>query len=260
MQKKNLNLSFIVLQTVCFIGMIFFLTIYALDKKGNMFFNESLDNFLNFVYCFAFSFLPFIVKKFKIKMTKFIETYFLFAIIAHFVLGGTFHLYKTLYYSFVIHFLNSVVMGVVCFGILLRNNRKQGKLQIFLTTLACVALIGMLWELVEFAVDSFFNGNMQKALDSKTNQPFIGKRALWDTMYDICMDVLGGIVAGLISGLKVKSKPLYQYAELKSAIYRTALFGEIEYIESDYVKNSKRQDEKNVNNNQVKSKLNKKKT
>lgn len=233
MQKKNINISYIILQTICFIGMLFFLIVYAMDLEGNMFFDKSLDNFLNFVYCFALSFLPLIVKKCKVKFTNFIETYFLLAIIAHFVLGGTFHLYKTLYYSFVIHFLNSFTMGVICFGILLRNNRRQGKLQIFLTTLACVALIGMLWELVEFAVDTFFNGNMQKSINSKTNLPFVGKRALWDTMYDICMDVLGGVLAGLFSGVKIKGKPIYQFVELKSAVYRKPVFGEIEYVESN---------------------------
>ena len=236
MQKKNLNISYIILQCLCVVGMIFFLTIYALDKKGNVFFDESLINFLNFTYCFALSFLPWLVKKFKIKFTKFLETYFLIAIIAHFVIGGTFHMYKTLYYSFAIHFLNSFTMGVVCFGILLRNNRKQGKLQIFLTTLACVALIGMLWELVEFSYDSFFNGNMQKAINSKTNVPFVGKRALWDTMYDICMDVLGGVLAGLLSAIKIKGKPIYHYVELRSAVYRKSLFGEIEYIEANITK------------------------
>jgi len=140
-------------------------------------------------------------------------------------------------------------MGVICFGILLRNNRRQGKLQIFLTTLACVALIGMLWELVEFSVDTFFNGNMQKSINSKTNIPFVGKRALWDTMYDICMDVLGGVLAGLLSGIRIKGRPLYAFVTLKSAVYRHATFGMIEYQDEDNNLTKDKEDKINIHKN-----------
>lgn len=229
MSKNKINISYLILQILLIIGTIYFLLAYFFDWSASFLTSNNLDAFLNCVYSLAFSILPILARKFKISFTKILETYFLIAITFHFVLGRAFNAYHTPYFSFVIHFINSFLMGVICYGMILRTNKTQSKLFMFISTLACVALIGAIWEIVEFLVDCWFNGNMQRALNSKTGEPLIGQLALRDTMLDICMDILGGIGAGLFSAFHVKGKPLYIHFELKSAKFRKPIFGTTSY-------------------------------
>ena len=87
----------------------------------------------------------------------------------------------------------------------------------FLATVAFTALVGVVWEVCEFAIDGMKSGsNMQRFNNSVTNEPFIGRRALQDTMIDLMMDTLGGIMAGLyFAYTNIKGKPLYKFFELK---------------------------------------------
>jgi len=154
------------------------------------------------------------------------------AIILHFLIGRAFNAYHTEYYSFIIHLINSFLMGVIIYGMILRTQKKQGKLFMFIMVTASVVLIGAVWEIVEFLVDKIFDGNMQRTLENVSREPFVGKRAVLDTMLDICMDLLGGILAGLLANvIKIKNKPIYIYFELKSAKYRPAMLGEVRYYE-----------------------------
>ena len=87
----------------------------------------------------------------------------------------------------------------------------------FLATVAFTALVGVLWEVCEFAIDGLKSGsNMQRFNNSVTNEPFIGRRAITDTMIDLMMDTVGGIMAGLYFAYSnIKGKPLYKFFELK---------------------------------------------
>ena len=86
----------------------------------------------------------------------------------------------------------------------------------FLTTVAFTALIGVLWEVCEYAIDGMAGRNMQRFNNSVTGEPFIGRRALQDTMIDLMMDTLGGALAGLyFAYVNIKGIPLYKFLELK---------------------------------------------
>lgn len=86
----------------------------------------------------------------------------------------------------------------------------------FLTTVAFTALIGVLWEVCEYAIDGMAGGNMQRFNNSVTGEAFIGRKALQDTMIDLMMDTVGGLLAGLYFAFSnIKGVPLYKFMELK---------------------------------------------
>ena len=231
MEKQKINISYIVIQGLLMLSTLYFILAYCLEWNTPLV-QSNFEGLTNSVTCLALSFLPIIIKPLKIKFTRILATYYLVAIILHFLVGRAFNAYHTEYYSFIIHLINSFLMGVIIYGMILRTQKKQGKLFMFLTVTACVVLIGAVWEIVEFLVDKIFDGNMQRTLENVSREPFLGKRAVLDTMLDICMDVLGGMLAGLLANvIKFRKKPIYIYFELKSAKYRHALFGEVRYYE-----------------------------
>lgn len=231
MEKQKINISYIVLQVLLVISTLYFVFAYCFEWNTPLV-ASNWEGLINSITCLALSLLPLIVKPLKIKFTRILATYYLIAIILHFLIGRAYNAYHTEYYSFIIHLINSFLMGVIIYGMILRTQKKQGKLFMFLTVTACVVLIGAVWEIVEFLVDRLFDGNMQRTLENVSREPFSGKRAVLDTMLDLCMDLFGGILAGLLANvIKFRKKPIYIYFELKSAKYRPALLGEVSYYE-----------------------------
>ena len=52
--------------------------------------------------------------------------------------------------------------------------------------------IGAMWEIYEYTFDGILNLNMQQARE------FVGRKALLDTILDLCCNVVGGVIAGTI--------------------------------------------------------------
>ena len=72
------------------------------------------------------------------------------------------------------------------------------KLNIYFSALFAFSLtitIGVFWEIIEFASDSLFNSNMQRAyeslVDAGRGAPLLGQEALLDTMKDLILDATG---------------------------------------------------------------------
>ncbi|MBO5910423.1 MAG: hypothetical protein J6Q15_02825, partial [Clostridia bacterium] len=138
--------------------------------------------------------------------------------IVHFIGGGTLHYYRDIWwFSFVVHLINSFLIATIIYGMLLRHCKNQSKFFMFLSTVAFTALVGVLWEVCEYAIDGMKTGsNMQRFNNSVTFEPFVGRSALQDTMIDLMMDTLGGILAGLyFAYTQIKGIPLYKFLELK---------------------------------------------
>lgn len=218
MQKKKYNYPYYAIQLILVGLLIMFICTYFADVQATEPFRESKENILNCVYCLLFSFLPFILKKWNIHATRTLEVYFLVAIIVHFILGGTLHFYRDVwFFSFIVHLINSFLIATIIYGMLLRHCQNQSKFFMFLATVAFTALVGVLWEVCEYAIDGMKSGsNMQRFNNSITNEPFIGRKALQDTMIDLMMDTLGGVLAGLYFAFaNIKGVPLYKFLELK---------------------------------------------
>ncbi|MBO5910222.1 MAG: hypothetical protein J6Q15_01795, partial [Clostridia bacterium] len=218
MQKKKLNYPYYFIQLILVGLLIMFICTYFADVQVTEQFRESKYNIQNCIYCLLFSFLPFILNKWNIRATRTLEVYFLLAIIVHFMLGGTLHYYRDVWcFSFIVHLINSFLIATIIYGMLLRHCQNQSKFFMFLATVAFTALVGVLWEVCEYAIDGMKSGsNMQRFNNSVTNEPFIGRQAIQDTMIDLMMDTLGGVIAGIYFAFtQIKGIPLYKFLELK---------------------------------------------
>ena len=218
MQKKNsINYVYLALQLVLVGLLIMFICTYFCNVQVSEQYRESGKNIWKCVYCLLFSFLPFILSKWNIHSTKTLRVYFLIAIMVHYLGGGTLHYYRDLWwFSWVVHLINSFLIATIIYGMLLRHCKHQSKFFMFLATVAFTALVGVVWEVCEFAIDSTSGTNMQRFNNSVTGIAFTGQRAVLDTMVDLMMDTLGGIMAGLyFAYANIKGKPLYKFFELK---------------------------------------------
>ena len=216
-KKKDYNYIYYFIQLVLVGLLIMFICTYFADVQSTEVFRESKENILNCIYCLLFSLLPFVLKRWNIHSTKTLQVYFLLAIIVHFILGGTLHFYRDVWiFSWIVHLRNSFLIATIIYGILLRHCKNQSKLFMFLLSVAFTALVGVLWEICEYAIDGLSGGNMQRFNNSITGEPFIGRQALQDTMVDLMMDVLGGVLAGFYFAFtNIKGVPLYKFLELK---------------------------------------------
>jgi len=110
----------------------------------------------------------------------------------------------------------------------------------FLSTVAFTALVGVLWEVCEYAIDGMAGKNMQRFNNSVTNEPFVGRIALRDTMIDLMMDTLGGLLAGLYFAFaNIKGIPLYKFLELKYVKADSNISYQEDIVDNDNLKTAK---------------------
>ncbi|MBQ7880442.1 MAG: hypothetical protein IJ358_01180 [Clostridia bacterium] len=262
-KKKDYNYIYYFIQFVLVGLLIMFICTYFADVQATEVFRESKANILNCIYCLLFSFLPFILKRWNIHSTKTLQVYFLLAIIVHFILGGTLHYYRDVwFFSFIVHLINSFLIATIIYGILLRHCKNQSKFFMFMATVAFTALVGVLWEVCEYAIDGMSGSNMQRFNNSVTNEPFIGRVALKDTMIDLMMDTLGGLLAGLYFAFtNIKGVPLYKFLELKYVKADTNISYQEDIVDNQKLQNAKAEKKAlklEEKNNKRKSKIEKK--
>ena len=217
-KKKQLNYVYYFIQLVLVGLLIMFICTHFAGVTATEVFRDSKKNIARCIYCLLFSFLPYVLKRWNIHSTRTLQVYFLLAIMVHFIGGGTLNYYRDVwFFSFIVHLINSFLIATIIYGMLLRHCQNQSKFFMFLSTVAFTALIGVLWEVCEYAIDSMMTGsNMQRFNNSVTGEPFIGQRALQDTMIDLMMDTLGGVIAGIYFAFtNIKGVPLYKFLELK---------------------------------------------
>ncbi len=216
-KKKDYNYIYYFIQLVLVGLTIMFICTHFAGVTATEAFRESDDNIKNCLYCLLFSFLPYILKRWNIHSTKTLQVYFLIAIIVHFIGGGTLHYYRDVwFFSFIVHLINSFLIATIIYGMLLRHCKNQSKFFMFLCTIAFTALVGVIWEFCEYAIDGLSGKNMQRFNNSVTGEAFVGRKALQDTMIDLMMDTIGGGLAGLYFAFtNIKGVPLYKFLELK---------------------------------------------
>src|SRR5690606_24179470 len=137
-------------------------------------------------------------KRWKIVVPELLLRVYLMFVTAALLLGeiGQFFVYVK-WWDSALHLFSGSLIGVVGFSLVNLLNNKKGlefKLSpLFIALFVfCFSLgVGVIWEIIEFAVDSFTNSNMQRFKDSITGVPFIGQGALRDTMKDFILNTIG---------------------------------------------------------------------
>ena len=148
--------------------------------------------------------LPFFLKKLKLDIPDAIYIVFMFYIVAHFVLGEILDFYvKLKWWDSFLHLTSGMAITLLSFSFinLLNNNTEDFKINTLFAAFfafSMTVMIGVMWEIIEFASDSWFNTNMQRAYVSTVNgrgAALVGQSALKDTMKDLILDAIG---AGLM--------------------------------------------------------------
>lgn len=168
----------------------------------------------NIVQCLAFlvvTMLPRLIKKIKVEVPDYFYIIFILFCLAHFILGEVGGFYVNVKgWDSLLHTLSGglITLGAFSFINLLNDNDivHVNKFVVVLSAFALTVTIGVLWEIVEFAIDGIFGTNMQRALNSITEEPFVGREALQDTMKDLILDVSGSLVVSIICGVIIKKR------------------------------------------------------
>ncbi|MBR1987501.1 MAG: hypothetical protein IKA36_00525 [Clostridia bacterium] len=215
--KKDISLTFFIIQCLLAIGVITFY-ILGLCGIGKMWkFSDCFDASTYCLSAFTISLLVYILYFCKVRATKALQIYFILALCGHFIGGDLFNLYVlSKNYNYILHAFNSCMIGIIIYGMILRNVKKQSPIFMLIMTTASVVAVGVIWEFYEYLADTINGINMQRWRNSITGVPFVGQRALRDTMWDLFCDFFGGIFAGIFAyPVVIKGKSIYQHFELK---------------------------------------------
>lgn len=175
-----------------------------------------LNAFLSFL-TFALTLLPFAVKKrYKLELPEEIQIIIILFIYAGIFLGGVRDFYyKFWWWNSLLHAIGGIGLGFAGF-LILYSLYRSGKFQAspFLIVLFsfCFALaVGALWEIFEFAIDSF-GFNMQKARILEGIYGYFDTRlGVIDTMWDLILDSLGALVASVSGYFYLKKKEFFLF-------------------------------------------------
>ena len=88
--------------------------------------------------------------------------------------------YTIWWFDIPMHFLGGVFLGLVFGYVLLRHGIKNFSQKTFFYGILAIFIVGILWEIFEFNIDTFITFRDQNIID---------------TLSDICFDLAGGLFA-----------------------------------------------------------------
>jgi len=174
--------------------------------------NQNWLNLALALFSLFLGFLPDIIRKrLKISYPSGFEIVTLIFIYASIYLGAIQAFYEKLWWwdSF-LHAFSGIVIGIIGFALIyVLNKEKALKLTpafnaLFAFTFAIT--MGVIWEIFEFTMDSFFLLNMQES-------------GLVDTMWDLIVDAFGALLIALVGYFYLK-----KYIK-RPRLFRKKLFG-----------------------------------
>lgn len=160
----------------------------------------------------AYSFIPMIIeKRWRVEIPESMEILFIIFCIGSLLIGEIVGFYRiNSWWDGVMHFMSGSLIAIFSFSLtnLLNKNIKIYQIlnPFFMVLFAfCFALtLAVIWEIIEFTIDSITQSDMQRYKDSLTGVPFIGQEALRDTMYDFILGGLGALIVCIIEFFNLK--------------------------------------------------------
>lgn len=163
------------------------------------------------------SFLPTFLNKLKLDVPDFMYIMFMVFCLAHFLCGeilGFFVRFK--WWDSVLHTFSGMMIALLSFSLinLLNNHKGDFKLNMGFAILFAFSLtvaIGVIWEIIEFVADLWFETNMQRAYISTLSgrgEPLVGQDALLDTMKDLILDSIGAAVVCVLCAIFAHKKKI----------------------------------------------------
>ena len=174
------------------------------------------DYVLSLLQClggFVIMFVPTILdKRYKIVVPDKIQImYFIFLFLAIYLGEVQNIFYRVPFWDNILHAFSGGMLAII--GILLvniLNGQKKLHLQLspFFVVLfgaSFAILLGVVWEIYEFAADGLLGTNMQKFMRFD-GELLVGRAALADTMIDLIVDLGSAVVVGILGYFSLKSE------------------------------------------------------
>jgi hypothetical protein len=177
-----------------------------------LFFREKEDYIKIALQCvlgLSVLYLPSMLKKrLGLVFTDGMQIIFVIFLYAAIILGEASNFYRTFpHWDTLLHTLSGVMLGAFGFSVIdILNKYSNGYVKLsplFVAVFSfCFAVtLDTLWEILEFSMDFLMDLNMQQYM-TRSGVILIGKDAVFDTMKDLIVDVLGALgvcVAGYFS-------------------------------------------------------------
>ena len=214
MKKINkVKLFYWLIRVTVFLMFVANLIAFVVDEDDSQK-SRAMFNAVQSFFMLLCTFVPgFVERTGKVCVPNCMSVAFVLFCMAHFVFGEIGELYvKSKFYDSVLHTLSGSMIAILSFSIIriLNNNEKidlkLNPLFVAIFVVCFTVTVGVVWEIVEFAVDAISGSNMQRYSDSVTREPFMGKEAVFDTMKDLILDLIGSLVVAFVSYIDLKIK------------------------------------------------------
>lgn len=141
-------------------------------------------------------------KKYKINLLPEFQIIIVVFIYAGLFLGEVRGYYTRFWWwDSILHAFSGIALGFVGFlilYILYKTEKFKANLKLIAIFSFCFAVaLGVIWEIFEFVVDSFFGGNMQRARDLGNAYNCNTRMGVMDTMWDLVLNSMGAFIASI---------------------------------------------------------------
>ncbi|MDR0408872.1 MAG: hypothetical protein LBH18_00530 [Spirochaetaceae bacterium] len=193
------------------------LVLTAVHKTPSiMFFRDGVDYGLTLLQCalgLVILFLPGLLeRRCKVVIESFVYIFFVVFLYAAIILGEVHDFYyRVPHWDTLLHTCSGIMLGALGVSMIdtLNNNKKvrlnlsEGFAALFAFFFAVT--LGVIWEIYEFMIDKFLGFNMQR-YKLRDGVPLLGQLALYDTMKDLIVDVLGALAICIVGYAMLKQK------------------------------------------------------
>ena len=163
----------------------------------------------------------FLAKKLRFVFPPFLYSLYIVFLYCAIFLGEVRSFYYAVpYWDNILHCMSSVMSGIFGFMMISILNRGRGattRLSPVFTALFAFCfsvMVGAVWEIYEFSVDSLFGLNMQKFI-LEDGTVLVGQEALSDTMLDIIIDCIGAAIASALGFIAAKANKIWYEVTFK---------------------------------------------
>ena len=215
-EKRYINKTkflYAVIRVSVFILLVANIVAFVIDEDDSQR-SRAMFNAAQSLMMFLCTYVPgFIEKKGKVSIPNVMSVVFILFCLSHFVVGEIGKIYvKSKTFDSILHALSGSMLGILGFSVIRllndseRIDLKLSPLFVSLIVVCFAVTVGVVWEVLEFAIDALTGSNMQRYSDSVTREPFLGKEALFDTMKDLILDTGGAIIVSVISYVDLRNE------------------------------------------------------
>lgn len=214
MQKqtnRRFNLIYMIIRIIIALAIVSYIAVYVIkgEKEG---FSKFKFNMYQLLLLFVFTYVPNLIEYvFKVKIPIYMLIMYILFIFCHFILGEIYEFYATIkLWDVVLHSTTVIIItivGVSIIYILAKEEKiKFIPILLFICPICFSMTIEVIWEMIEFSSDVILKTNMQRFNNSITGEPFVGHKALLDTMKDLIVDLIAATVTSLLAYIDAKKE------------------------------------------------------